>query len=142
MKGIDLKSMRTNRELSVLEVASRMGVSYQAIYKIEKGENLKVDTINKYLRAIGEGEVLLATSWQGELEAEVRKWSAEVLEYIRRVREDGYGLSREAISEKVGVSVNEILSIEKGRVVNWNTFAYYLYRIGLSLEIKRKVKNI
>ena len=125
--------------MSVRELASKMGVSYQAVYKIENGLNFKMHTINKYLGGLGVGRVVSDTSWNGKLEPKVAQWSALVLEYVRRVREDGTGLSREQASAKTGVSVDEIIAMEEGRIVNWNTFAYYMYRLGIFIEVKKTV---
>jgi transcriptional regulator with XRE-family HTH domain len=139
MNGKELKQKRITMGMSVRDVATKIGVTARAIYKIENRSNLKMDTINRYLAGLGVGRVVSDTSWNGKLEPKVAQWSALVLEYVRRVREDGTGLTREQASAKTGVSVDEIIAMEEGRIVNWNTFAYYMYRLGIFLEVKKTV---
>ena len=45
--GDRLKAFRLGSELSADEIASRLGISRTALYRFEKGEVAKIDTLEK-----------------------------------------------------------------------------------------------
>lgn len=67
--GLRLRDLRKDGGLSQVELATRMGISQEAVSKIELGDDTRVSTIERYVTALGaQVRILVDTPGRGTTE--------------------------------------------------------------------------